>query len=112
CMWKWARQKIHPSDRSWFSPFSEMLLSQTAKRAKDNLFCARYFLGDVSEARERKMPGLGVLVEVAEWANVGPQVNDRDMGRVFKIGIDDETKSEVIMEAEAAHFQLVFGALD
>jgi hypothetical protein len=49
--------------------------SQAQKRAKDHLFCARDFVRDVLQAGERKMPGLRVLVQIAEGANVGPQVS-------------------------------------
>jgi len=61
---------------------------------------------------EREVPGLGVLVEVAEGTNVGPQVYDGDMGRVFVAGIDNETEAEVSWRRSPWRFQLVFGALD
>src|SRR5439155_4155037 len=111
-MWKWARQKIRPSACSSFSPLTGMLFSQVPKRAKNHLFRPQHLLRDVLQAGERKMPGLGVLVEVAERANVGPQIHDRDMGRVFIAGVDDETEAEVVVKSEPLGFELVFGAFD
>src|SRR5713226_127204 len=58
------------------------------------------------------MPSLRILMEVAEGANVGPQVYDRDMRRVFVAGVNDETEAEVVVESEPLCFELVFGPLD
>src|SRR5207247_1531144 len=66
----------------------------------------------VLEGGKGKMPGLGVVVEVAEGTNVGPQVHDRHMRRVFIAGVDDETEAEVVVKAEPLGFELVFSALD
>src|SRR5216683_2437089 len=58
------------------------------------------------------MPSLRILMEVAEGANVGPQVYDRDMRRVFVAGVNDEAETEVIVKSEPLCFELVFGPLD
>src|SRR5207245_817247 len=71
-----------------------------------------HFLRDVLQGGERKVPGLGGVMEVAVGANLGPQVHDRDMGRVFVAGVDDETEAEIVLATQPSGFQVVFGSLD